>query len=506
MPGGLIQLVSYGSANIWLTGNPQITFFKTVFKRHTHFAMESIKLDFVTKPSFSVEHTTTATVNLLRNADLLHDLYLVYDTPNIVSNEELGFKWVPFIGQNIINYAELLIGGQRIDRLYSQWMNIWNELTLPRSKKEAYYSLIGNVPEMHPNYYATAELHLAIPSRRLYLPLDFWFCRNNGLALPLIALQYTEVTLNIEFRRLNDLFTIGNPPLAPDYFFGENNCEGANAALKRRLIDLGYGPANIFKSFTRNWTETTYVEANYIYLDTIERKKFALASHEYLITVTQPLFFSGLKQDFHALDLKLQHPTKELIWAFQRPSVRFSNQWNNYTAVNDIEDYQRVLSQSEDKYHNLGFNQDLLDDAQTREFISEVKNINSTTTILDACKIEPFQEYHNILSVAGVRFNGHDRFEPKDHFYFSNLQPYKHHTGFPSVKGIYVYSFALRPEEDQPSGNANLSRVKRIELTARLNRIQDPLEPLESYNLALYAQSQNVLRIMGGIGALVFAN
>ena len=146
--GGLMQLVAYGAQDVYLTGNPQITFFKVVYRRHTNFAMESIENPFNGAPNFGKKVTCT----VQRNGDLIYRMYLQATLPQVQLQSTDGsgaqFRWLNWIGHNIINYVEIEIGGQRIDKQYGQWLHIWNELTQEPGKQAGYAKMVGNVPEL----------------------------------------------------------------------------------------------------------------------------------------------------------------------------------------------------------------------------------------------------------------------------------------------------------------------------------------------------------------------
>ena len=173
MGGGLMQLVAYGAQDIYLTGNPQITFFKVVYRRHTNFSMEAI--DQTINGSSSASGSGSVTIS--RNGDLVHKIYVETAATGVTN------------GSRIVNEVELEIGGQRIDRHFNDWNEAWNELSTPESKALGLKSMQGCIGE-------TAGLGVGVLSS-VQIPLQFWFCRNPGLALPLIALQYHEVKVKI---------------------------------------------------------------------------------------------------------------------------------------------------------------------------------------------------------------------------------------------------------------------------------------------------------------------
>ena len=409
MGGGLLQLVAYGAQDVYLTGNPQITFFKVVYRRHTNFSLESIQQTF----NGNAELGNRVTCQISRNGDLVHKLYLQIKA--VAGSSPIYLQ--PFYGYRMIKHTELEIGGQRIDKQYGEWMYIWNELTMDQGKKEGYYEMVGGNS-------ANKSVELKDKIIDLYIPLEFWFCRNVGLALPLIALQYHEVKVNIEFNSMENIrATNTNDMLASD----------STITVQTSHTD--------FESFSATlW-------ADYIFLDTDERKRFAQLSHEYLI---EQLQFTGTESitanTVKASRLSFNHPCKELIWAVRPESATPGSiiNWNNFT------------------------------------------NAENNNTIKD-----------NLITTAKLQLNGNDRFAERDGKYFSLVQPYQHHNNIPVNQGINVYSFALKPEEHQPSGTLNMSRIDTAQLQVKSSK------PGE---LFIYAVNYNVLRILSGMGGLAYSN
>ena len=383
MGGGLMQLVAYGAQDIYLTGNPQITFFKVVYRRHTNFSMEAIEQTFNGSADFGKRVTCTVS----RNGDLMHKVYLQVTVPELAASKSFAAN----LGQALIKYAEVEIGGQRIDKHYGDWMHIWNELSQEAGKKVGYGLMTG------------AALGAQSAETDLYIPLEFWFCRNPGLALPLIALQYHEVKINIEFRALSEL----------------------TGATQKSLS-----------------AASLYVD--YIYLDTDERRRFAQVSHEYLIEQVQFTGDESVSSLSNKIKLNFNHPCKELVWVVQRDDA---------VLVTDTFDYT------------------------------------------DASGLNP-------VLIAKLQLNGHDRFSERMGRYFNLVQPYQHHTNVPKT-GINVYSFGLKPEEHQPSGTCNMSRIDNatLQLTLTSETFADG-----DAKVRVYATNYNVLRIMSGMGGLAYSN
>ena len=380
MGGGLMQLVAYGAQDIYLTGNPQITFFKVVYRRHTNFSMESIEQTI----NGSVGTSSRVTSTISRNGDLVYRLYYEFDG---TTADPGGGAKVANPGAGIFDNVEIEIGGQRIDRQTGQWMHVWASLTEENSARVVSSSTgAGGTLFQELTAMGGTAAGAATADINVKVPLQFWFCRNPGLALPLIALQYHEVKVVTTFSALM--------------------------------------PAD----------NTTKLWADYIYLDTDERRRFAQVSHEYLIEQVQ--FQAGGAVNT-STELNFNHPVKELVW---------TGGWGS--------------------------------------------------------GVQPELEPGNYQ----LKLNGHDRMSERPLNYFTKQQVWMHHTGPGSIgttvgvggssDAIAVYSFALKPEEHQPSGTCNFSRIDNAQLTCSgANQSRD-----------VFAVNYNVLRIMSGMGGLAYSN
>lgn len=292
MGGGLMQLVAYGAQDIYLTANPQITFHRVVYRRHTNFSIESIQQNF----SGTADFGRKAVCTVARTGDLAGRTYLQVDLPAL-ANSSGTVNWARNIGHVLIDSVEVQIGGQMIDKQYGDWMNIWNELTLPAEKEDTYNVMIGNTVSL-------TTPAASIPATTLYVPLQFWFCRNPGLALPLVALQYHEVKIEVEFR----------------------------SALECVQTDDGAAPSSGTPSLS---SASLYID--YVYLDTDERRRFAQVSHEYLIEQVQFTGEESVSSSSNKFSLNFNHPVKYLAWVIQLDSnVTDSNSvgpnnWADYT-------------------------------------------------------------------------------------------------------------------------------------------------------------------------------
>tara|TARA_B110000971_G_C20037306_1_gene515152 strand:+ start:3892 stop:5547 length:1656 start_codon:yes stop_codon:yes gene_type:complete len=551
MPNGLMQLVAYGAQDLYLTGNPKMTYFKFVYRRHTNFAMEYIDLTFETKPSFGVVDNFQGRVKIDRHADLIHDCYLAVDFPEIRAEYISGFRWVEYLGYNLINYVTLTINGVEIDKQYGEWLIIWNELTLLDTKKKNLYNMV-NADE---RTYNSAKLEwdpltdtlnsdkkcLLYKKKRLYIPLLFWFCVNPGLALPLISLQYSEVYINFEFNPLNSLFTLSQYNLS-DSTIRSDLQEKRNIFSLEQHIPQHLYLQNYFKQllplnntlyyFTGEWDPNIHVIANYIYLDKNERELFSKYTQEYLITQNQQFIYPGLKSNTQTVELNFNHPIKELVWGFYRLNRSDFNDSTNYTYLNynDQKTIQNIEMVDVGDYTILQqqFNQYLF--GENGLYVDKTLNPSYNSNSL-----------YNIMEDFKLKINGNERFKQQEFGFFENVVPFKYKDSYSTLKGIYNYSFALTPDSPQPSGTCNFSRLNKVELafTLRLNYEYEDTDTEEIilfpeitnsqsnsdlyqnqttnkrkivtklynlYGMNMYATNYNILRIMGGLGTIAFAN
>ena len=456
MGGGLLQLVAYGAQDVYLTGNPQITFFKVVYRRHTNFAIEAIQQTF----NGTAGYGQTVNCQISRNGDLINRVYLQVTLPKITTPGTTliaGTRYVNYVGLRLIKSVLIEIGGQQIDKHYSDWLYIWNELSLPRGKRYGYDTMVGADKDI-----------TSFNDTTLYIPLEFWFCRNVGLALPLIALQYHEVKIKIDFdTKANCAFDLVDTAATADAVATTGNVPD--------ITDMSL------------WVD-------YIFLDTDERRRFAQLSHEYLI---EQLQFTGTEtlnnNTNNRIKLNFNHPCKELVWV-AKPKFDKKASWYNYTDKDHVdltkEGVAAGLPSSSSNYitnftaSNYMFGYDFL-------------NANGT----------PLTNASTPFADAILQLNGNDRFSVRDGAYFSYVQPYQHHTNIPSNPGISVYSFALKPEDHQPSGTLNMSRIDTATLMVTTKDVIKYTTGSTTFDgINIYAVNYNVLRILSGMGGLAYSN
>jgi hypothetical protein len=479
MGGGLLQLVAYGAQDVYLTGNPQITFFKVVYRRHTNFAMEAIQQTFSGLPNFG----NSVSCQISRNGDLIHRTYLEVGIPALSAPGTSSY--VNYLGLRLLKSVSIEIGGQQIDKHYSDWLYIWNELSLPLGKRYAWDTMVGADRDILNNSYntVTTDGKEGNTVTTLYIPLEFWFCRNIGLALPLIALQYHEVKLKIDFETFQNCT------------YTYNGLNGS-AETGKNLINPNL------------WVD-------YIFLDTDERRKFAQLSHEYLIEQLQFTGQEPLASTSTRVKLSFNHPCKELIWVAKINTTNAN--WYNYTipdTTTTISTNNPVVGggefgfPSDTSYGTSGYYSNLV---TSNVSTAAVTSLQENTFMLD--NVEPYDisataniytKNVNPFDSCLLQLNGQDRFSVRKGNYFNLVQPYQHHTNIPLNRGINVYSFALKPEEHQPSGTLNMSRIDTATLAVTPKSIT-AVGNL-SGNICIYAVNYNVLRILSGMGGLAYSN
>lgn len=542
MGGGLFQLVATGAQDIYLTGNPQITYFKAITKRHTNFSVESIENGFNSSATFGGK--STALIN--RSGDMLSKMYIRLVVSGGSASGDQKWAWIRNLGHFIIKSLRLSIGGQEIDYHVSDWTHLWHTLSHSQFHERGYDEMIGN----------TAELTTLAASHKqavLYIPLNFFFCRHIGQSLPLIALQYHEVQLDVEFEQLEKLIVTS----------------GFSTAAPGSELGLQMKDATMF--------------CDYVFLDTDERRRFAQTSHEMLIEQTQFTGALSAPTSLNRIDLDFNHPTKEMLWVLH--NGRFVNDAGAYKYLwyhpTDVDTMRLVASKrfvlALAKYDGNGAlmlndslvipADDLPDDllemfervqagaittvpggVVAPPYIDNVAILGESLT-LEEISLPVTDVFASLATTPGaparatvghgastldvvvrmpdnygmyldgsvnpmlravLQLNGHDRFQERDAAYFNYIQPLQHHKNTPP-DGVNAYSFAVYPESLQPSGSLNFSRIDSATLAVTLGSSSMSTSDFQKYVLrdsyfTLFAFSYNVLRVMSGMCGLAFSN
>lgn len=550
MGGGLLQLVAYGAQDVYLTGNPQITFFKVVYRRHTNFSIESIKQTFNGSADFGQEFSST----IQRSGDLVSRMYLETTLPSInISNgvtsgtSYKAFRWLNWIGHILIKDVNINIGGSKIDKHYGEWLHIWNELTQQPGKTVGYAEMVGNVPQLTQIYSSNSDSACETGEYKLFIPLQFWFCRNPGLAIPIIALQNHDIIVNFNFRTLDECIWATSQNTAESYADSTGN--------------------NVIDSSTK--LSSTYLYVDYIYLDTDERRRFAQVAHEYLIEQLQHTGDETISSaSSQQIKLNFTHPVKEIIWVTQptnfiskdwsqsragRQYYNFTDAWDytNFTGTptpssgpglvggratslwhglstvkvngvlnttntnwantisgtntstnagyNDVSNYthSQTINKYNERYLEQLIGPGIIQATNENKTALWAQNSNNTK-IMDGG--------NNPTSLAKIVLNGNDRFSEREGKYFNLVQPYQHHTNCPAP-GINVYSFSITPEDHQPSGTCNFSRIDNAFLTVtHTDNTVSSSNNSGNAKVRVYAVNYNILRIMSGMAGLAYSN
>lgn len=464
MAGGAIQLILNASQNVLLNGNPQISFFKKVYKRFTNFSMESISLP-LSNTTCNVYERTTFSVKIDRHGDLINWMYFVFEIPDIISDSQLNFQWVENFAEILLNNYSITIGGSMVEKNYGENMHIKKNLGLSTDKQEIYDKLTGNtvqytdpaqyilnsqklndiplkyrIGSSYPNAIIAGSngnpTTVSINGRKIYIPLTFWFNREIGTSLPMISLQYSEVYVNIELNPMYYIYRLlYNQGGVYDYYAPD-------------IYNSSHRLINFVTNINANYmiSDTcldikAYLEVNYCFLDNLERSYFAYKPLEYLIEQTTRVEYNTINVN-SVEELVLQNPVKEIVWVLKRDDLFLKNDWFNF--------------------------QDNL---------------------------------RHILVNAKILINGVERIAEKDSTYFSYMQAYQHHTRY-SSDGIYLYSFAITPEDWQPSGALNASAVSKLQFPLKT---RSPDNTSYNYDVVFYVTAINWVVINSGLLGLMYS-
>lgn len=557
-----MQLVGKGAQDVLITGNPSFTHFRSVYKRHSEFAMEHFRLYFkTTNLNLPITGSLTLRAKVERYAQLLHDCYLSLELPDIYSPvvpiisetptdpDAIGyeFEWIRNVGYNMINYVAVLINGQEIVRHTGEWMKIYANLKFDANKKAILDELVGNVPEMYdpanafgrinqyPHAISTSTTSAApsIRGRVLTIPLHFWFCESIGSALPLIALQHSEVEFVVELKNVYQLFTVRD--IRQTINSEPNPAFGIRAAcpLTTDLFSMSHflSPPTLNPTIPVNpnllfWKMNPFIECNFIFVSDAEMAHIASTDHSFVVTQIDVREVQKQHGPSNDMDLHMRNLCTRVVWVGQRSDRYLKNDYDNYTNWDDP--YQPPISTS-GPFLNL-----LL--------TSGVHQPSGITT-------------RDILLESALIIDGKERFGFKQTEFFKHIQNYRHHGGRTTdLPGIYTYSFALEHDKGQPSGHINGSQFNKTIL--RNTYVEPPLNSVlgitspasiicvlkstansmnptqvnpadyantpdqivtlvrkteattlaYTYHVRAFVESYNFLRVMGGIANVVFSS
>lgn len=521
MTGSILQLVAYGIEDIFLTNDPQITYFKVVYKRHTNFSREEIRQNFIQRPDFNTQVSAT----ISKNGDLMEKTYLVINLPPIPSFDDGITKvaWARYPGYSLINTMSIEINGRQICKHYGEWMMLWNEMfninaTLPSFKK-----MIGDVSEL-------TDFTDGKSSYRIYIPLQFWFCRSSANALPLVSLQYSDVKINVSFKPWSEciIFSPSHYIICSDNITGfydneyiEQNIDGnivygifrSFDCYSKKLYYTLLSPSN-FKTIPSNSTNSTnnskykiigmtskfevtpavqntnsiiinpasykynkiktlilgdtYLLVNYIFIDEDERLQISQTKQDYII---EQLYYTNYNQVIgpsETIKVNIDNPCKFIVWILQQKYLYDALDYYNYTNT---------------PRHKI---------SKDKDITSQIYNIGDPMPVFDK----------SLALNQTILFNQKERLSYRDGKYFKYNQIYEKCVNAPPV-GTNCYFFSINPNTLQHSGTCNMSKIETIEIKMSINPV------LSTSNIGLfraYAETYNILRISYGLGAVLFDN
>jgi len=557
MSGSMIQLAAKGQSNLYLTQKPEITFFKAVYKRHTNFSIEPMPQYFSSVPNFGNKVSCT----LSKTGDLINKGYIVVDLPatsqffNISGkvDEFIKVAWVKNLGYKLIKKIELDIGNKIIDTQYGEWMYIWSELNTEGNEK-GLYKMTGNNEEF--TYFSKTK-----DSKRLYIPLQFWFCKNVGLSLPLVSLKYSDVKIHVEFAsrdeclivapthkiKINDNLVLANQGdiliqkgvnrdvigIYIDYDFINKELlylkvqdEFTGSLINGKINNI----INLFDDtelvpqtsalsldYQINFTtelsiKSAYLLFDYVLLDTQERYKFYNNKLEYIIEQIQYNGEKTINNNSYLCNLNFNNPCKSLVWVCQMQNYASSklNAWNFYKSNLSFE-YLR--------FNNYRAKQVLCEctDTTTCSHDMEICTLKKTdsdrdgwnyvdyVTLKTLCKIKDLSNYYLedrqfIIKKAKILLNGQEKVKEYPYQFFSYLENYKSYNRNKD-NHIFFYNFGLKSDNLDPRGSMNFSKVDQATLELKLDQKVSYFNPAK---LRVYAPSYNIFIINEGLGSLKF--
>ena len=510
MPGGLMNLISQGSQNIILTGNPTKTFFKTTYNKYTNFGMQKFRIDYDGLRVLNYAEESVFKFKVPRYADLINDVYVVVNLPNIWSSVYIPtdasnnliqarpyeFKWIDDLGTNMIKKITISIGGQVITEYSGEFINFIKERDFDEAKKSIFNKMTGNVKELNDpanangrtNQYPTAywynkgsnynasithqQEEPSIRGRQLFIPIEAWFCQTSKMAFPLVALQYSEMQIEVTFRPVYEMYSVRNvansssfnsaTTCPPELLYVAPTVTDDVSSIYRFLNPPSTPPTgattvinNVYDDRRTDWNADVHLIANYIFLDEQEREVFAKNDQQYLIRVpyeTEIFDTTGSQLiEFQSRDL-----VPDYMWRFRRNDSFLRNVWSNYTnyEYNEAPDLIPVIGTCDGADYYVYYSTGNLNITKKKDVLQDL------AIIMDG-------KYRENLLNAGV---------------YNYVEKYARTTG-DAKDGLYIYSFALNSNvrDLQPSGAMYMNKYNKIAF--EFNTITPPVDPSGNYQL-----------------------
>jgi hypothetical protein len=565
MPGGLLNLISVGSNNQFLTGNPTKTFFNVTYSKYTNFGLQKFRLDYDGQRSLRLTDKSTFTFRVKRNADLLMDTYLVLTLPDIYSpiyplydpsnNSHTGlpntwapyeYRWIRDLGTHMIDELTITCGNLILQKYSGQYLAAMVDRDFSAEKKDLFDRMTGNVDELNDpaqafnrfNTYPSAFIPTdangaplpsstnpgaepSIRGRTIYVPINTWFTLNSRCAFPLISLQYNELVITVTLRPIQELFQIrdvldvGNsfPYIAPD--FNREELRFYRFLQSPPAIDITTS-ANAYTNQSLTWNADVHLLATYCFLSDDERRAFTAKDQIYLVKdVFQYNFYSvtGTQR----LQVASSGMIANWMWYLQRDDVNTRNEWSNYTNW----PYQNLPQNVQRPFIPLTIKNSVSTPGFTDDGVS--------TGIFITGETQP-QNQREILATLGIVLDGEYRENTMESGVFDYVEKYVRTQGT-AKSGVYCYNFGLNtdPFEYQPSGAINMSKFRTIEL--EISTYVPPVDLVNStvdilcdgngnpvgirkdawqlyeynYNLVLFEERYNILSFVGGNCGMLYA-
>tara|TARA_B100001093_G_C26837903_1_gene1019186 strand:+ start:1141 stop:2775 length:1635 start_codon:yes stop_codon:yes gene_type:complete len=514
MTGGLMNLTAAGNENIVIHGNPKKTFFKAVFKKHTNFGLQRFRIDFEGNRVLNFTTPTVLDFKIPRYAEMLYDTYVCVTLPDIYSpllykgENELGrnlipyeFRWIDELGTNMIQEVEIYTGGTTLAKYSGEYLSCIKERDFNGAKKDLWNRMSGNIPEVndpanangninvYPNsmYIDESGVEPSIRSRKIYIPLDAFFCESSKMALPLVALQYQEVSIRLTFRPTYQLYTINNiADIQNDTCISYRIAPNPND-LDNQMWRFLQAPQDVAASqelYNQNrndWNSDVHLIGTYIFLGQEERRMMAQNSHTILLKQVKEYDFLG-QAGSKLVEMESRDLLSGYMFRFRRSDALTRNEWSNYTNWA----YRNVQPQA------LSEDLPLLDGNE----IPNPNNFHITGSIGTYA-----HNQKDILTEIGIVMGGVYREKVMDSGIFNYIEKYMRSTGG-AKDGLYMYQFGLNSNkrEYQPSGAMNVNRFAEVSL--EYNTIEPPFNPLGALVEYICDASSNPIGFRKNTGSL----
>ena len=562
MTGAKLQLYSQGRENVYLTKNPQISFFKKVYHKYSNFAIQTIDLQFEFIGNLSYDNTTKIKLKLDKNGDLINKLFLEINLPAIFSDKDsnkIHLHWANNIGDILIKNARILVGGIVVEEYDSEYMFIHNNISNTQDQKDKLNNLLEKEKLRYKNNTYNKFVHTehsdylnpnteplpSIDSKNIRIPLPFWFHRNIGASLPISSLLYHDALVEIELRPLKELLnyfdrytiTTSNPNLT----FNINSIKSVSVKNNQ---DNTIDQQTILSLFENNrWNINPILNVDYIFLSGQFKKDFQESTLQYIVEPITKLIINDKTGMVDTRDdptnAMPHHPCEEFFIVPRRNDVKNTNNWLNFTNnddyypddnieknqtyyyelarknhENDTTTYETPIHYlakftDESITHTIDGNQysitsdNKLSNTEIQELIDNWKHRNQID--IPSITMDNYKFFSkNIIEHISFDYDETNRIPRKDYQYFNKIQPFMHHNNM--LEGICSHSFALHPDNYDPSGTSNLGEIKNIRFEIKLKDIDDNLKKTEKYkyDILLYMKYYNVLEIKSGMAELLF--